>query len=668
MNVIRIPTREQGNPYYPLPADYFKHSQQSEYAKMARVNAARQWLLPFSPDQAAQKAAARIESLRFFDHYYFWPDAEADWDPFFYDSEPRDTPQFHWDIVGGIAVHRLNLVVAPRGSAKSTLQKKNIPHVMVTRPGYTYIYTTSTHTNAIAAGEHIRSAIYDNARIYDDFAHLSEFGGKIKPGRGDKPTATQNFHLTNRSWIRLSSAESRQRGMRPRRYVLDDPEYDANSELSVSQLRENMSVLITKVILPMIMRPDCGCDWIGTFVSKRHMLWQAMATYVNEHGIKVADDPRFDFWNRIFIKAALLNKETGEIESCWPDMWPKDEATIEANPRLRGTVSLQRMEEMLTTPVFRAEMLGLPGASDDHGFAALTNEKHGYRFSQVDELFKSDPRNSQTLIHFYREATDAPDVWEPVEMTMEEFFLNASVVQTIDYAHTHKTTSDFKVCSVLALYNATNELFMFDIYGSQERPGTFIEQCFRQCDDWKVDIMSPEHTSESENLITSLKSTMKTRAIEYMGIEHEPRFFPYKPGRTDKTARIDRLGYRFEKGLVKLPLEKKHKPHWKPLFDQIAGFSPGAESGGLKKDDHVDVLSMGNEMFIRLKGVKIRHADKGTPDTVSIDMLEQLRNGGQNSIGVDLRGGVDLRYIPQAMLEELMQSNLKNEGDNVELI
>lgn len=663
--IVPIPLPEEGNPYYPLPADYFKHNALSEYARKARINAARQWMIPMTrrtPDQMRLKARRRIESLRFFDHYYLWPDYDIDWDPLFYDGEPRETPEFHWTMMAGIATNRLNIIVAPRGSAKSYLQKKNMPHVMITHPGYTYVYASSTNDNAKNTGETVRSVCYENERVFNDFSQEEEFDGKIKPPRGLKPTGTQDFYLMNKSHIRLTSSESRQRGMRPRRYVLDDPEFDSSGEISVNQLRENMSNLISKVIMPMVMRNDCGCDWIGTFVSRRHMLWQAMETHINENGINVAADPRFNFWNRIMIRAAYRDEETDEIRSCWPDMWPPTIAAKQADPeRLEGTVSLEEMEQMLTPTIFRAEMMGEPGTAETDGFPTLTANKHGYTLSDIDDHLDVAPWKSDTKVTWYRAAKDDAREYEPVSMSLRMLWANSITLMTLDSAKTNKTTSDWKVFTVMALLKGHNELFVFDIYGTKDRMAKFVDRSFLACDRWHNKLMVPEETSESQNMINEIRNTLQTRAVDYLGVSYTPTLNPYRPGKIDKFARIERLMYRFEHGLIKLPLERRFDPHWKELFQQIEDYVPGAEHGGLRKDDHIDTVSMANS---KLRGSTEKElydpeADTSVDTETSLDLIKALREDQPTVVGgYDIRKGIDPRYLPRDVIQKLLEPNM----------
>ena len=268
--------------------------------------------------------AAFAASVRFFDRVYLYPDESQDFDPMFYDEAPRKTPGFHMDILRQWGGSERNISIAPRGSAKSALARKAMLLRLLTRPMYSIFYATSTTDNARETALALKMQFQDNQKIADDFN--PEFGGHITPSRAELPFGIDYMVLTNGSRIRLVSAESRLRGGRPRRFVLDDPEFDAKEATSMALIRTYMSRLVFKIVLPMIMRPGCGVDWLGTYVSRKHYAWVAMQTHENIDGIRVAEDPRFDHWNRLFIPAAYETEDNESglrvIHSCWPDMWP----------------------------------------------------------------------------------------------------------------------------------------------------------------------------------------------------------------------------------------------------------------------------------------------------------------------------------------------------------
>ena len=266
-----------------------------EGQRAARTNACRQFLVPGLTD--AQKADAYVASLNFFDFYYLHPELEVEFDPMFYDDAPLPTPEMHYDIARQWATERLSIAIAPRGSAKSSLVKKTILLETLARPKFSVIYATSTGDNTKSVGQSIKDQYSFNPRISDDFGAETAYG-RLAPKRGEAPYGNTYMQLMNGSSLRCISAESKQRGGRPRLYVLDDPEYDPKASTSMSLIREYMDQLLFKVVLPMVMRAGCGARWLATFVSRRHYAFHAM----DVEGGK-ARDPRFNKWDRIIIRS-----------------------------------------------------------------------------------------------------------------------------------------------------------------------------------------------------------------------------------------------------------------------------------------------------------------------------------------------------------------------------
>lgn len=177
----------------------------------------------------------------------------------FYDDEPLKSPKGHWDILRQWASSSRNIAIAPRGFAKSFLVRKSILLRMLTRPMYTILYATSTNDNAKGTGQSIKDQFQNNARIFDDWA--DEFPDKrITPRRGSSVWYRVNA-IKNGSWLRCISAESRQRGGRPRRYVLDDPEYDPRA----STLCQYFVLIWTACYSKLFYQWLCGLAvaWIG---------------------------------------------------------------------------------------------------------------------------------------------------------------------------------------------------------------------------------------------------------------------------------------------------------------------------------------------------------------------------------------------------------------------
>ena len=572
--------------FYPLPEDYLELTEDGQ--RLARVNACRQWLVNGTPQQKADAFAA---SVKFFDTYYLNPDPENDFDCLFYDDEPLLSPKGHWDILRQWASSSRNIAIAPRGFAKSFLVRKSILLRMLTRPMYTILYATSTNDNAKGTGQSIKDQFQNNSRIHDDWSE--EFNeGRIIPRRGEAPFGTELMQLRNGSWLRCISSESRQRGGRPRRYILDDPEYDPRASTSMSVLRSYMDSLLFKVVLPMVMRAGCGVDWLATFVSRRHYAWHALQT--KETDPSKAQDPRFDLWSRMIIRAAYED-EQGDLQSCWPEMWPPSRQYKKDNPSVKDRVSLEEIKEIIGTSNFMAEYMANPGYSADNFFPELTRETNGWWLEKVDENWKDTPTISQTLI-----------CWEHEHLTHKvpfiDFIANTRAFMTVDTSYTATKDSDRKVACVMAL-NSDNVLFVLDIWSGRCHQNDLVRKIVEIANKWRVPTIHPEAIRQGLGLITSLQSIYNTKMVD---TDHTPAIKKLNPGMMDKNSKIANLQYRIENGLLKIPLESSAAP-FRRLVDQFEQFNPEVRDGGLQHDDEIDSVCM--SQFV----IKVRLNKPWTP-------------------------------------------------------
>jgi phage terminase large subunit-like protein len=638
--------RIEQNPYYPLPADYAELDLEGQ--RKARVNACCQWRLPGS---STERAEAFVASVRFFDSWYLKPDYDAEFDPLFYDDEPLSDPQFHYDILRQWATNRANIAIAPRGAAKSFLVRKGNFLRLVSHPAYSIIYATSTGDNAKLTGQAIKDQLMNNQRLHDDWG--PEYpDGRLVPKRGEATFGTLFMQLKNGSWFRAISAESKMRGGRPRRFVLDDPEYDPKASTSMQLIRDYMEVLLFKVVMPMIMRSGCGVDWLATFVSKRHYAWHAMDVHNTPGGQLVARDSRFDFWSRMMIRAEYQDDE-GKAYSCWPEMWPID---IEEKERLglRGRVSLEEIKKQIGTANYLAEYMARPGQGSDIFFPELDHENHGYTIHGDDGLLASAPYKSEARIKWF---SLKDEEWQ--DMPLHEFckLYRSRMFMTVDTSYTATTDSDFKVCCLMCV-DQNLDLFVLDLWSAQVQEPELVRQCFKMADRWKCPIIWPETVREGISIYNALASVVRTRAHEDLtGVSHLPAIKKLNPGRTEKTAKIASLLLRFEQGKIKLPLGSREAP-WRRLFTQIDEFNPEAPDGGLQHDDELDTVSMSLYVMRGRAGKPFKNVDEA-PKTA----LDRLVAGETvDETGVPLGLMVDWQRANPEKVSELFRLRTENQG------
>lgn len=603
MAIKRIETPAEGNPFYPLPPDY--HTLSDDGQREARVNACRQWWYHMEQRSPSEmKADAFVASLAFFDQYYLNQERDENneviFDPQWYKSSPVRTADFHWQIARYYITRRLKMAVAPRGSGKS----KRIGVMMMLQmlsTRYDFIYATAADDLAEEMGDNLKYQLYENPRIHDDWG--PEYGGTVKPKRGDAKMGMGSFKLTNRSSFIAKSAKSRQRGGRPTQYILDDPEYDPTRATSMEDIRAWMDLLVQHIVLPMIQEKDTGCLWIGTFVSVRHALWNAMDTrdiVVDGKVVKVAANPIYNQWTRIIMPAAT--EEDGVRKSCWPEMWPADEAERD-RVGAEDRQTLAQIELEIGTPAFMAEYMAQPGEGGSRYFPQLKEELHGYWFENHDDALLTRPLNSKAQLCFYRGSN-------LVKLPLGECLRRWRRFETADTAYTNNASADWKVGTVMA-HSDHNELFVFDMVETKEQPDKFEDMLFGLADRWFVPDIHIEAITSGITLINDMREVIITRSHKTANVEHLPAIRGFNPGHEEKTAKIASLNRRFTHGLIKLPMRMRHIGPWKNLFSQIEGFSATTADGGLAKDDHIDTVAMSK--FVLLAPPSKPDGDKEPP-------------------------------------------------------
>lgn len=629
------------SPIYPLPADYRDLTEDGKWR--ARINACRQWMIRTSDVEL--KAYRFVECTRFFDRYYLHPNPAVHFDPMFYDMEPLPTPEIHWMLSRKWATSRQNADVMPRGAAKSTHMRKTGLLRMTTHPNYSQVYATSTHDNAKDAGQKVRAQVYENSRLRDDWD--KEYGCPMKPSRGLAPSGIEHFFCGNGSSFRCVSAQTRLRGGRPRRFLLDDPEYDATASTSMAVIREYMNRLLFKIVLPMVMRPDCGVDWVGTFVSRRHFLWHAMDTVELDDGTRRAKDERFEFFNRDITRAVVGtdDDQSDDFQSVWPEMWPKDEAEKVRLNLSEDTVTLDSIRKRVGEAVWQSEYLANPGAGE--GFFHLDSDdkgRHAWWIAEPDfDLTDGDPWRSSALMRWRRES-------EVIEMPVGEFLRNTKQFVTIDTSWTAHEHSDRKGYCHMAV-NPSNELFVLGMWSAQCNESRLVNECLHYCDRWKVPVIYPEVVKESFGLYQRLLSVTRTRGTEDMGLSHTPAVKELRVGQTAKVSKIGALDLRIEHNSLKIPLYRRFaSASIHRLIEQIQSFNPDADDGGLQHDDEIDMVAM--SMFV-LKG-RLRKFLETPVVEEAPDALKLLRKGEHLHKGFNITAGLDITKIPRADIDEAL--------------
>jgi phage terminase large subunit-like protein len=607
----------ENNPLWPLPPDYDSLTVAGQWE--ARMSAMRLW---YSPGHESDPSILP-GIIEFFDYYYLWPDPHTEFNPLFYDDEPFPSPACHRLILQNWSGSRRSITAAPRGIGKTRLFAKSIMVPLLSYPGFSIGYAGASEEKANSMGDILRYQIYDNARIFDDFSQLPVFGNSIRPMRGERPTGNTHFFLRNGSEIQCVSATSRQRGIRPRIYALDDIEFDLRASSSHEQARKNIEQLLFKVVLPACTRPGVSVRWIGTMISKQHYIWHAMQTRAAADGSLRSLDPRFDMWSRILIKPIHTDPTTGIQSSCWPEMWPLTKADRLARsrlePRLSQAFSLEEVRASIGEASWRSEYEQDPADSEEAFFPLNPqSDRFSFWFSKTpDDAFLSGAFwNSSTLIHWVN-----PD-GSQASTPLAEFLRTSRVACFLDTSFTSGPDSDYKVCAIVAQHTS-GALFVLDLWAAQCHEPELTKQCLLMCDRWRPATINPEVTSRQLSLYHSLEQAVRARLDPSTFYDYVPAVRPLRVGTTGKASKIAALKPYFENCLFKLPLHLASAHPWRMLIDQILNFYPVDESNtNLQKDDCIDTVALSLFIF------RQRPAPT-TPDTTSNsnDPLAALKRG-----------------------------------------
>lgn len=652
MNVKRVLLPNEGNELHPLPSDYETLTREGK--RLARVNATRQWNLPAYAPRSELRGQVYCRCIDFFDRYYLWPELDETgdvfFDPLFYDLPPLPRAPFHWLMARAAIMHRLVVGVAPRGSAKSMSKSIEALMQLISWPGYSITYSTLGQEMAEARGEQIRNQCYHNERIFDDFA--PEYGGRMKPSTDAGQRGVKRFMLTNRSWFMSTSIESKQRGLRPRKYWLDDPEYDPKGSTSLEAIRQWMERYLFWIVLPMIQRPGTSAEWWGTFVTKRHYLHHAME--VKEQVIDgatklVATDRRFKRWKRIYIPAEYKDS-SGVLHSCWPQMWP-----INADERSRLFLSeevqtLEEIREEIGEPAYNSEYLGKPGEGGAAFFPSLTREAHAWWFEQADEHIAADPKTSMTLVCWIHEGRTH-------RVPLASFLRDSFVFQTMDTSYTANVDSDSKVATTMAWYKG-NILFVLDMFSAICVQTHLLGEAFDRCEKWGVHVLCPEVVKESYSLWDDIVDEVTTRTAR--DDAYIPGIQKIKPGFASKQSKIAVLLRRFQHGLIKLPMDQmKARVHpWDRLEEQIIGFNPYADAGGLRHDDELDTVAMSTQVIRGAAPSRGPEETKKKEDPMESLMAGKTHDEGGNDLITALAGRLTVDQVDM-LIEQQKKRPLK---------
>jgi len=358
--------------------------------------------------------------------------------------------------------------------------------------------------------------------------------------------------------------------------------------------------------------------------------------------VEVAKIPEFDFWQRRLVKACWQAGE--KLVSCWPHMWPVDKEERESLGLDPSTKTLEQIKKIIGVANFNSEYLANPG-SDDTVYFSLDERKHSWSVIQgsIDKEFGTNPKASKAVMKWFSGE-------EERSSTIEDFVKGCRLFIAIDTSKTARIDSDFKVATLMAV-NKEHDLFVLDMWAAKCHPELLIEETFNMAERWGCRYISPERIDDGETLERTMRNIVfrANQAGRKM-----PVVKGFNPGYTRKEAKIGALLFRFEHGKIKFPFFMRMKKPWCDLFEQVEGFNPDVDNGGLQHDDHLDTVSMSEYIM----GAKILRAPEDATQEET-DVLKLIEKGETyTSDGTPLVQFLDLQNMPLEDLEHLASKRL----------
>lgn len=561
--------KRRSNPFYPLPADYEDLTEAGQ--KLARVSTVSDHSTP----------ARFVEAWDLFKRLYLMTLPAGS---FYNDFHP--SPQFHFTMVHDLGRHGRNAQAAPRGFAKSTVIGLEIPlMLLLTVPHIKIALGMATDNLVSGRFDTIMGQLTDNPYILNDF-------GTVKPTRGSRTWNHHRLNLANGSLLEGFSVMGRKRGARPRLFIMDDPEFDPDSESEQSQalVRAKFERVLVRQVIPMLEKGS-AIFWIGTIISVRSMLYYVL----NE------EDNRFKAWNRRIWASGLFDENP-----IWDGKWDLD--------------YLEARREEIGDAAFYAEYENTP-ASEDERLLKIDARKNEYRLcddSSADGMVVVSPESGtdhydpfldeRTLVYWDRPRTGGKE-YEKFECKFCQKVIRMYRFICFDFAQGLRQINDYSCVCVMGL-DQSNCLWILDMWLGRAKRPELMHHIYKLGRRWQVRMIGIESVGIQSELVDCMDEYMET--VGALEVGWKPRVVGIRyPANTSKAQRIGGLESRFSVGKIKYPAHLKDKWPFNQLYSQTLSFT--YDLNLLAHDDAIDTVAM-HQYMIKSKGVKAFEAPEKKPD------------------------------------------------------
>ena len=593
-------------PLWPLPKDYEELS--SDAQRQARLAVLHNQSTAFD----------LVVAWDFFRRVYL-----AGAGKLFYKSGFEESPKFHYQMVSDLWSHGRNAWAAPRGSAKSTVIGLEIPLLLsLTRPHYEMTIGQATDRLVEERFDKLIQQFVENELIIRDF-------GEMKPPRGRKIWNHHQLSLMNGAIIKGLSVMGKKRGGRPRLFILDDPENDPDSEsqAAAQTVIEKFEMIMFRQILPML-ESGSSIFWIGTLINRRSFLYHAVE----------GDDPRFNFWNRIVLKAIAYDKDDPKkVDVLWPEKWPQD--------------FLEAEREAMGPSAFASEFCNEPVSAQDR---ILVIDPRKNEYSVEGEFDWNNPLAHMGKIKWSERFMEpGRRIYKEFDKPYKELVLPMYRILLFDYGQGLSQYNDYSCIAILG-FDTSNTLWILDMWLGRAKDATLLRLIYEKGLAWRPRVLGIEAVSIQMSFAEAVKEYIEEME-EKVSQPWRARVFPITyPARVSKSQRISGMEWRFRPGKIKYPAHLAGKWPFDQLYQQTEDFTP--DLALLPHDDAIDTISM-HQYVVKNRGGKFIK-EKGKPS-----LLERIKKNLPLVRGTPLLSGVSSAEVTSEMLDVLSQNARKSAID-----
>ena len=591
---------DPGNPWFPLPRDYPELTEEGQ--RQARIAAV------CKQDTALDFVAA----WDLFRRLYLMTTERG----FFYHNFV-ESPPFHYELIGYAGMYARNLAAAPRGFAKSVIVGTELPlFLLLTRPYIRIALGLSTDKLVEQRFEVLMTQLTENPFILGDF-------GTLRPQKGTGIWNRHHLHTKPGAKIEGYSVTGRKRGARPDVFILDDPEYDPESESGAVLMRDKFESFLFKQVIPMLEKGS-AIYWIGTIIGRRSFL--AHACY--------GEDTRFDYWNRTVYAAESEEVEKGETASVlWEGKWDKEMLNVRRKEIGEANYASEYMNKL---------------SSDQDKVLVIDPKLNEYTITN-DDSFLSAPLSSDYTLTYWGQ-DKATRVWEQRKVKSGDFFTNMYRIITHDPARGLSAHHDYTCIAVLG-FDQDNTLWILDMWMGRAKELMIQRQIWRLGLKWQPKLIGIESIASQIALVDSTSTYLKQQISETGQMIWTPRVIGVDYSRSakdkSKAERISTLEWRFPTGKIKYPAHRKE--HWpiNMLYSQTEDFT--YDLSMLPYDDAIDSIAMAHYVV---------HS-RGIPEQEKkpVESLEQMLMQGKRHIaGAPILGAFGSAHLTEDLLNTIIDT------------